>query len=530
MNLIKTATLLMATAAVLSAPAMELTYQFDTENLTAAVSGWTGNDDTANLTIPETAYCDQLGRTLPVTTIASDALNNLSALRSVTISKNIEEISGCLHNGYTVEGMTNFIGCPNLERFIVDADNRWFVTTPEGILMSYKSTVLYRVPQAAVLDHLSISPTCHVIVRNALRDNTTIKSITLPQSISIIDPEAGLTSMTALSRILNNTLIFSEAHDCLVRRDDMTLVAYPAAKETSVLEVPAGVQAVATSAIANNPFITTLRFTGQSITLDKNAVSGCSALTTVILPPTARVTTGSFGSSNGIDRIVLGTLTGDKWPFTYNGGQHTVNFFVTADSGDCPDGQLTFADFYRANYGARVSPLFYCAAVTPQDGYPVDGAEYYVPAKATVNYTQANRALDMFTLSFRDDSGFACIESHPMFDNVKMLSCTFNGSQTDTFSIAGIVTGMFPYALVTTATLNYEVDGVAMSSTYTVDQLGGQMNGITAPVGSPAHDAAPRLVIYRSATAPGGAVYLDLQGRPLPRPAEGQPCIMTQPK
>ena len=225
MNLIKTATLLMATAAVLSAPAMELTYQFDTENLTAAVSGWTGNDDTANLTIPETAYCDQLGRTLPVTTIASDALNNLSALRSVTISKNIEEISGCLHNGYTVEGMTNFIGCPNLERFIVDADNRWFVTTPEGILMSYKSTVLYRVPQAAVLDHLSISPTCHVIVRNALRDNTTIKSITLPQSISIIDPEAGLTSMTALSRILNNTLIFSEAHDCLVRRDDMTLVA-----------------------------------------------------------------------------------------------------------------------------------------------------------------------------------------------------------------------------------------------------------------------------------------------------------------
>ena len=56
------------------------------------------------------------------------------------------------------------------------------------------------------------------------------------------------------------------------------------------------------------------------------------------------------------------------------------------------------------------------------------------------------------------------------------------------------------------------------------------MNGITAPVGSPAHDAAPRLVIYRSATAPGGAAYLDLQGRPLPRPAEGQPCIMTQPK
>ena len=30
-----------------------------------------------------------------------------------------------------------------------------------------------------------------------------------------------------------------------------------------------------------------------------------------------------------------------------------------------------------------------------------------------------------------------------MFDNVKMLSCTFNGSQTDTFSTAGIVTGMF---------------------------------------------------------------------------------------
>ncbi len=117
-----------------------------------------------------------------------------------------------------------------------------------------------------------------------------------------------------------------------------------------------------------------------------------------------------------------------------------------------------------------------------------------------------------------------------MFDNVKMLSCTFNGSETSTFSTAGIVTGMFPYGLVTTATLNYEVDGVAMSSTYTVDQLGGQMNGITAPVGSPAHDHAPRLVIYRSATAPGGAAYLDLQGRPLPRPAEGQPCIMTQPK
>ena len=65
MNLIKTATLLMATAAVLSAPAMELTYQFDTENLTAAVSGWTGDDDTDHLTIPETAYCDQLGRTPP---------------------------------------------------------------------------------------------------------------------------------------------------------------------------------------------------------------------------------------------------------------------------------------------------------------------------------------------------------------------------------------------------------------------------------------------------------------------------------
>lgn len=530
MNLKKTATLLMATVAVLGAPAMELTYQFDTEKLTAAVSGWTGNDDTADLAIPETAYCDQLGRTLPVTAIASDALNNLSALRSVTISKNIEEISGCLRNGYTVEGMTNFIGCPNLEKFIVDPDNRWFVTTPEGILMSYKSTILYKVPQAALLDHLSVSPTCHVIVRNALRDNSTVKSITLPQSISLIDPEAGLTSMTSLERIINNTLIFSEAHDFLVRRDDMTVIAYPPAKKTAVVEVPAGVKAVATAAIANNPNITELKFTGETVSLEKNAISGCTGLSSVILPPTARVATGSFGSSNGISRIVLGTLTGEKWPFVYNGGRHTVTFFVTADSGDCPDGQLTFADFYRANYGADVTTFFYCAAVTPQEGYLVEGAQYYVPAKATVNYTQANRALDMFTLSFRDDSGFACIESHPMFNNITMTSCTFNGSQTGSFNTGGIVTGMFPYGLVITATLNYTVDGVAMSSTYTVDQLGGQMNGITAPVGSPAHDHAPRLVIYRNATAPDGAAYLDLQGRPLPHPAEGQPCIMTQPE
>ena len=111
-----------------------------------------------------------------------------------------------------------------------------------------------------------------------------------------------------------------------------------------------------------------------------------------------------------------------------------------------------------------------------------------------------------------------------MFDNVKMLSCTFNGSQTDTFSTAGIVTGMFPYGLVTTATLNYEVDGVAMSSTYTVDQLGGQMNGITAPVGSPAHDHAPASSYTAAPPPPAAPPTSTFRAAPSPVPPKANPA------
>lgn len=515
--------LLMMAATAINAPAFEFVYEYDTENGTCAITGWTGDDDSEVIELPEKIYEEMLERTFTVTAVHPWALNNIKNVKRVKIPSTIQEIGGCLNNGYTDLGIANFLGCPALEAFEVADGNRWFRTTPEGALMSSKSTILYRLPQAAAIDGgaFILPATTHVIVTDALSGNSTASVITLPANLAVICDEAGFHSMSQLRQIVSRSEIFTVTDDCLINRQDYSLVAFPPASGATSLYVPGGCRVIRPYAIAKSPTLTSLEFKASDVTLKHSAISDCPKLTTITFPEVVNIEKNGIYSANDFAKLVITNVTGEEEPFMLRGnGDYTPDVYVRT-SATKPEGALPLSKLFGEYYGATATPHFFCEALTPAEGYEMASAEYNVPALTMGNYDKASTVQEMFSLNLSNDNGYARVESHAYGAGINMLSCTFNGTSTKNFNSAGVVTESFPYSDTENLTLTYMVNGVEMTTTYPAEML--KSSGISDACADDSADA-PRLVIYHEANATPGATYLDMTGRSC-RPAEGAPCI-----
>lgn len=460
-------------AAALQCTAVTFNYEYDTASSTCTITGWEGADDTEILRIPsKTTY---KGASYTVTTIGENALNSFNTVRRIVIPTTVNEIGGCLRNGYSPMGIANFLYCPNLEFIEVEKGNTCFANTSDGMLMSSKLTILYRLPQATPIDNgvLQISSTTNVIVKDAINGCSNITAVAIPEFIGYIDPAAGFNTLPDLASFTSKSAKYRVINECLVNTEDGALISLPRASAVSRLVVPEICTSVKEGAISGNPTLNTVIFAGKEITLDRYSIASCPALETLELPSFTHFTKKSLGDANRFKKIVLGAVDGEPYPFAFYGADtyRPLFYILTPADVDTPENPLAISQLIKGFYGASPEPSFYCDAVTPAEGYDMPLATYYVPAKAKMNYINAARALEMFSISLYDDNGSAIVRSNPIELGITMKSCTFNGNRTVEFDSEGIAKSDFPFFAVKEVTVCYTANGVEMSTTYPAADL-----------------------------------------------------------
>lgn len=460
-------------AAALQASAVTFNYEYDSAEGTCAITGWEGADDTEILRIP--SKVTYKGASYNVVTIGENALNSLTAVKRIVIPTSIKEIGGCLMNGYSPMGIANFLYCPNLEFIEVEKGNKYFANTNEGMLMSSKLTILYRLPQATEIVNgvLPIPPTTTVIVKDAINGCTKITAIAVPEFIGYIDPAAGFSTLPDLARFNSKSAKYRVLNDCLVDTESGTLISLPRACVVESLTVPETCTSVSSGALNGNNSLTSIYFAGKEIKLDEFSIASCPALETISFPALTHFSKNSIANSNGLKKIVLGVADGEPYPFLYYGADtYNPNYYIlTPKDVKLPEKPLAISELIKGYYGAEPEPNIYCDAVNPAEGYAVPLATYYVPAKAQMNYIEGARVLEMFSLALTDNNGASQLRANALEEGIEMVTCTFDNDPAVDFDGEGIAKCDRSVNSLKEITVSYKANGVAMSTSYPAASL-----------------------------------------------------------
>lgn len=460
-------------AAALQASAVTFNYEYDSAAGTCTITGWEGADDTEILRIP--SKVTYKGASYDVTTIGENALNSLSAVKRIVIPTSVNEIGGCLRNGYSPMGIANFLYCPNLEFIEVEKGNKCFANTSEGMLMSSKLTMLYRLPQATPIVNgvLPLPPTTTVIVKDAINGCSNITAVAVPEFIGYIDPAAGFNTLPNLARFTSKSPKYRVINECLVNTEEGALIALPAACGVTSLTVPESCKTVCANAINGNNTLTSLYFAGREIKLEEYSISSCPALETISFPAITHFGKNAIPNANGLKKIVFGAADGEPYPFPFLGADtYNPDFYILTPEGiDTPEKPLAISELIKGFYGAEPEPNFYCDAITPAEGYAMPLATYYVPAKAKINYLDAARALEMFSLSLSDVNGSSLLRASTIEEGIEMVSCTFNDELTMNFDGGGMAKCSLSVNSLNEITVRYKANGMEMSTKYPAASL-----------------------------------------------------------
>ena len=282
-----------ALAAVTSAQAITWKYgSFDATYKTCKLTGWGGNQPTSGkLTVPST-YTHTDGVTYTVNNIATGALNNLTEVTDITIPGTISHIGDIDMSEENImareNGTGNFDNCPKLRAFKVSSDNKYFASTSDGLLLNKSFTRLYRVPQAVLISggKLSLPEQVEVITDDAFSDVTTIWSVTFPGNTFVVSPNAGFHKMPKLSNFKVDALndYFTVADGALIDTYLNSIVSFPPARTSKIMEITHKAEKVVKNAFANTLYLQKLLLPPTIISIEDEAFAG-SSVTTLPLPP-----------------------------------------------------------------------------------------------------------------------------------------------------------------------------------------------------------------------------------------------------
>lgn len=191
---------MLSAAAAASIQAATLTFNYNSQDLTCSITGWTGTAPSGELRIPLRSTNPSDGKTYKVVAVEAGVFDNLENVQSIYIRKNIRRIGEARGNEFTGRGLLNFRNCPELQFIEVEEGNTAFRHTDAGALVSANSKILYRVPpQVDVTDsRLNISASVQTIAPEAFAGNETVEVIGIPGSLVTISAPAGFNSMKNL--------------------------------------------------------------------------------------------------------------------------------------------------------------------------------------------------------------------------------------------------------------------------------------------------------------------------------------------
>ncbi len=114
-----------------------------------------------------------------VTEIGEEAFYSSKALKSMFIPKSVKTI-----------GKDAFYRCENLANITVDSENQYYSSDEHGVLFNKDKTTLIIYPAAYIKTNYTIPDGVTVIFQYAFRENLYLKSITIPNSVTIIGDSA----------------------------------------------------------------------------------------------------------------------------------------------------------------------------------------------------------------------------------------------------------------------------------------------------------------------------------------------------
>lgn len=255
--------------AVVSAGAITYTYdKLNKSKKTCRITGWSGTEPTSGKLTLKSSYTVD-GVTYTVTSIAPEALNNLTGVTQITIPASITTI-GDINAvdpkiGAEKGSLRNFRYCVRLQKFIVEDGNTVFTANADGWLMSKDGRNLYRVPSAGKYTDgaLKMSNYIYYIYADAFVGNSNVKKVTLSSGLKAFYPSCGLTKLTNVTEyVVGSSLAtaVSVNDGVLFNSSKSVLYAYPPKKEGEKYTVPATVRVIAEYAFAHNRTLRTVNY------------------------------------------------------------------------------------------------------------------------------------------------------------------------------------------------------------------------------------------------------------------------------
>lgn len=165
-------------------------FDYSIENETVTIKSYTDNSLVPTIVIPDVID------NLPVTTIGDFGISNTTYAKSITISKNVKEISPMA-----------FTANEGVSEYIVDSENEFFVSV-DGVLFTKDMTELIAYPL-----------------------NKSNKSYTVPDGVETIRPYAFYHAKNLTDITLSNT-VKTIGEFCFFRIDNLTNVQLSTSLET----------------------------------------------------------------------------------------------------------------------------------------------------------------------------------------------------------------------------------------------------------------------------------------------------------
>lgn len=267
---------------------------YNSKAKTCAITAYEG-DDTKTITIPDKHKHDGVAYT--VTAVNDSVFIGLKSLTTVNIGPYLTRIG----KSGTIYDATNFIDCPNLKKFSVDAKNPNFASSPGGILTCESQLEIYRVPPkiSATNGVLNLSERAAHINKGAFRGVTTVTTLNLRRVSGIIN-NGGLNDAPNLKKITvdsENEILSVTESGLLVELyfENAYIVSLPPKSAATSIKIPTTIS----------------RKDGKSnvCRIETKAFANCTNLESVSLPSTLTEIESDAFAGSGITGLSIPAKT-----------------------------------------------------------------------------------------------------------------------------------------------------------------------------------------------------------------------------
>ena len=197
----------------------------------------------------------------------------IKSIKSIIIEKDITSV-----------GKLAFVLCDHLKEINVDEDNKNY-SSQDGILFNKTKTILISYPPEKQNETYEIANTISTIEDYAFIGNSSLTSITIPESITYIPDSAfnGCKSLKSIE-IDNNNKNYSSENGVLLNKNKTELVRYLEGKEDITYETPNSVTSIGDYAFFYCSNLTSVAIQENVTTIGKGAFEQCTNLKNITIP------------------------------------------------------------------------------------------------------------------------------------------------------------------------------------------------------------------------------------------------------